>query len=129
MQASITRRSRSTSREPNSRAAVRAANPGVEHYGVIKAIEVATGRILWEFKLVAPAAGGVLSTASGLVFSGNREGMFFALNARTGQPVWRLQTGGMIVANPISFLVNGRQHVAIAAGASIFVFANDEATP
>lgn len=98
--------------------------PGVEHYGVIKAIEAATGKSRWDFRLVAPASGGVLSTASGLVFSGNREGNFFALDARSGQPLWHFQTGGMIVANPISFLVDGRQYVAIAAGASILVFGN-----
>jgi alcohol dehydrogenase (cytochrome c) len=98
--------------------------PGIEHYGVVKAIQVGTGRILWEFKLIAPASGGVLSTASGLVFSGNREGNFFALDAASGRSLWHFQTGGMIVANPISFLIDGRQYVAIAAGASIYVFSN-----
>ncbi len=98
--------------------------PGVEHYGIVKAIEVETGKIRWEFKLIAPASGGVLSTAGGIVFSGNREGNFFALDAGSGQPLWHFQTGGIIQANPISFLVDGKQHVAIAAGASIFVFSN-----
>ena len=90
----------------------------------MKAIEVETGKIRWEFKLIAPASGGVLSTAGGIVFSGNREGNFFALDAGSGQPLWHFQTGGIIQANPISFLVDGKQHVAIAAGASIFVFSN-----
>jgi alcohol dehydrogenase (cytochrome c) len=96
---------------------------GSEHYGVIKAIEALTGKIRWQFPMHAPPSGGVLSTAGGLVFSGNREGMFFALDARTGKPLWRFQTGGIIWANPISFTVDGKQQVAIAAGQALFVFA------
>jgi alcohol dehydrogenase (cytochrome c) len=96
---------------------------GSEHFGVIKAIDPLTARVRWEFKLHAPPTGGVLSTAGGLVFSGSREGWFFALDARTGKPLWRFQTGGTIWANPVSFAVDGRQHVAIAAGGGLFVFA------
>lgn len=97
--------------------------PGVEMHGVVKALDVATGRPRWEFKLFAPSSGGVLSTAGGLVFGGNRDGNFFALDADSGQPLWRFQTGGQIGANPITFLVGGKQHVAIAAGQALFVFA------
>jgi alcohol dehydrogenase (cytochrome c) len=96
---------------------------GAEHHGAIKAIEPLTGKIRWQFPLHAPPSGGVLSTGGDLVFSGNREGMFFALDARTGRPLWRFQTGGVIWANPIAFAVDGKQHVAIAAGQAIFVFA------
>jgi alcohol dehydrogenase (cytochrome c) len=96
---------------------------GSEHYAVVKAIEAATGKIVWEFKQHAGPSGGVLSTAGGLVWSGNREGTFFALDARSGRPLWRFQTGGGISANPISFEVDGKQHVAIATGQAIFVFA------
>jgi alcohol dehydrogenase (cytochrome c) len=96
---------------------------GAEHHGTVKAIEALTGKIRWEFPLHAPPSGGVLSTAGNLVFSGNREGTFFALDARTGKPLWRFQTGGLIWANPIAFTVDGKQHVAIAAGQALFVFA------
>ncbi|HXU83503.1 MAG TPA: PQQ-binding-like beta-propeller repeat protein, partial [Polyangia bacterium] len=95
---------------------------GSEHFGVIKAIEPLTGKIRWQFPLHAPPSGGVLSTAGGLVWSGNREGMFFALDARTGKVLWKFQTGGLIWANPISFAVDGKQQVAIAAGQALFVF-------
>jgi alcohol dehydrogenase (cytochrome c) len=95
---------------------------GSEHYGVVKALESTTGKVRWEFKLHAPPSGGVLSTGGGLVWSGNREGAFFALDARSGRPLWHFQTGGLIWANPISFAVDGQQRVAIAAGQSIFVF-------
>jgi alcohol dehydrogenase (cytochrome c) len=97
--------------------------PGVEPYGVVKALEATTGKVRWEFSLHAPCSGGVLSTGGGLVFSGNREGAFFALDAQTGKALWHFQTGGGIWANPISYLVDGKQYVAIAAGQGIFVFA------
>ena len=96
---------------------------GVERYGAIKALEAETGKLRWEFKLHAPSTAGVLSTAGGLVFTGTREGWFLALDAASGKPLWRFQTGGEIRANPVSFLVDQKQHVAIAAGQALFVFA------
>jgi alcohol dehydrogenase (cytochrome c) len=64
----------------------------------------------------------VLSTAGGLVFSGSDEGNFYALDARTGKALWDFQTGGAIVANPISFAVDGKQRVAISADRVLYVF-------
>jgi alcohol dehydrogenase (cytochrome c) len=97
---------------------------GQEHRGVIKALDATTGAIRWEYDLFAGPSGGVLSTAGGLVFGGNREGWFFALDAATGKLLWRFQTGGLVWANPIAFEVDGREHVAIASGHAIFVFAS-----
>jgi alcohol dehydrogenase (cytochrome c) len=99
---------------------------GSEHFGVIKAIDPLTGKAVWQFPLHSAPSGGVLSTGGGLVWSGNREGFFFALDARSGRPLWRFQCGGLIWANPISFAVDGRQQVAIAAGQGIFVFGLDD---
>ena len=96
---------------------------GSEPRGVVKAIEALTGAVRWQFDLYAPAYSGVLSTAGGLVFGGTREGTFLALDATTGQPLWRFQTGAPISADPVSFEIDGRQHVAIAAGQAIVVFA------
>jgi alcohol dehydrogenase (cytochrome c) len=97
--------------------------PGSEHRGVVKALDALTGSIRWQFDLYAPAFSGVMSTAGGLVFGGTREGNFFALDAATGKPLWRFQTGAPISADPVSFEVDGRQHVVIAAGQAIFAFA------
>ena len=66
-------------------------------------------------KIENPAAGN-------LVFGGSREGWFFALDATTGRPLWRFPTGGSIMANPISFLVEGLEHIAICAASAVFVF-------
>jgi alcohol dehydrogenase (cytochrome c) len=91
-------------------------------YGAIRALDVNTGAQKWEFRLKSPPWAGVLSTAGGLVFGGSNEGNFYALDGNTGKPLWDFQTGGGIVANPVSFLIDGKQHVAIAAGQVVFVF-------
>ena len=56
------------------------------------------------------------------MFGGSDEGNFYALDALSGKALWDFQTCGQIVANPISFLIDGKQHVAIAAGHALFVF-------
>jgi alcohol dehydrogenase (cytochrome c) len=96
---------------------------GAEPYGVVKAIEATTAKIRWEYKLHSAPSVGILSTAGGLVFSGTREGYIFALDAATGAPLWRFQTGGNIVSNPVTFEIDDKQHVALTCGQSVFVFA------
>jgi alcohol dehydrogenase (cytochrome c) len=98
---------------------------GDEPPGAVKAIEAETGKIRWEFKTHSYVMAGVLSTAGGLVFGSSGEGHFFALDAKSGKPLWRFQTGARIQANPISYAVDGKQHVAIASGQALFVFAID----
>ncbi len=96
---------------------------GEESKGAIRALNPGTGEMKWEFQLASEAQAGVLTTAGNLLFAGSNEGDFFALDARTGRALWHYQTGAGIFANPISYLSNGRQQVAIAAGNSIFAFA------
>jgi len=91
-------------------------------YGAVRAWEATTGKLKWEFKLLTPPMAGLLSTAGGLVFGGAEEGNFFALDAENGKPIWDLQLGGAIRSNPMSFAVDGKQYVAIAAGSALFVF-------
>ena len=92
-------------------------------YGAIQAFDPRTGERKWEFKMVDVTDSGVLSTASDLVFAGGREGYFFALDARTGEPLWRATVGGQVSAGPMSYAIDGRQYVAIAAGSVLFVYA------
>jgi alcohol dehydrogenase (cytochrome c) len=96
--------------------------PGVEGTGAIRALEAATGQLRWEFALHSAPWAGLLSTAGGLVFGGANEGNFFALDAGTGKPLWEFQTGGPVAANPVSFTVDGRQYVAVAADRVLYVF-------
>ncbi len=92
-------------------------------YGAVQAFDPKTGEKKWEFKMTDVTDSGILSTASDLLFSGGREGYFFALDARTGALLWRTSVGGAVSAAPMSFSVGGRQHVAIAAGSALFVYA------
>jgi alcohol dehydrogenase (cytochrome c) len=96
--------------------------PPDDAWGAIRALESTTGRMVWEFRLHSPPWAGVLSTAGGVVFSGSSEGNFYALDAKTGKPLWDFQAGGGIGANPISFLIDGKQHVAISADRVLYVF-------
>jgi alcohol dehydrogenase (cytochrome c) len=89
----------------------------------VRALDVKTGKQIWDFKLPSPPWAGVMSTAGGLVFGGSNEGNFFALDAKSGKPLWQFQTGGAIRSGPMSFLVGDKQHVAVAGGHALFVFA------
>ena len=72
---------------------------------------------------MSPGWTSLLSTAGGLVFGGSEEGNFFALDAETGKPLWDTQIGGAVRGIPMSYAVDGKQYVAIAAGFTLFVFA------
>ena len=90
--------------------------------GRIEAIDPKTGKVAWVFETVSSPTGGMLATAGGLVFAGDAEGYLIALDARTGKAVWRFQTGGTIIAPPISYALNGRQYIAVAAGQAMITF-------
>ncbi len=96
--------------------------PHEKSTGALVAVEPATGNTAWRFEMVSTPSGGVLSTAGGLVFVGDPQGYLIALDARTGKPLWHFQTGAPVVAPPISYLLNGKQYIAVAAGTSMFAF-------
>jgi len=91
--------------------------------GAVQAVDPATGETKWKFEMVSPPSSGLLATAGGLIFSGNREGYFMALDARTGKPLWKFRTGGVVIAPPITYLLNGKQFIAVAAGDALITFA------
>lgn len=91
--------------------------------GVVMAIDPATGTKKWAFEMHDVTTAGILTTASDLLFTGGREGYFQALDARTGALLWKVSVGGEVAAAPMSYEVDGRQYVAIAAGHSLFAYA------
>ena len=93
------------------------------YWGALRAIDPLTGEEQWEFKHITPSWSGVLSTEGGLVFTGDSEGNFIALDAKTGKALWHFQMGGAVVAAPMTYAMDGKQFVAIAAGSALFVFA------
>jgi alcohol dehydrogenase (cytochrome c) len=92
------------------------------YWGALRAIDPENGRVKWEFRHPSPTWSGVLSTAGGLLFTGDAEGNFIALNAATGKPLWHFQMGGSVYASPMAFAVDGKEYIAIAAGSSLYVF-------
>jgi alcohol dehydrogenase (cytochrome c) len=100
--------------------------PGEEPWGALRALDWQTGETRWEFRVHMPPWCGVLSTAGGLVFSGTMEGDFFALDAVTGNLLWRIQTGGAIWANPISYMSEGKQYIVVSAGSALIAFGAGE---
>src|ERR1700727_931296 len=90
--------------------------------GFLKAMDPVTGEIKWKFEHTSPTWSGVLATAGGLVFTGDAEGNFIALDAASGQPLWHFQMGGAVYAAPMAFAVDGKQYVAIAAGSALYAF-------
>src|SRR5271155_3485504 len=91
-------------------------------WGALRAIDPTTGALKWEWKHPSPTWSGVLSTAGGLVFSGNAEGNFIALDAATGKALWHFQCGASVYSSPMSFAIGGKQYVAVAAGSTLFTF-------
>lgn len=84
--------------------------------GSVTAIDVSTGRIVGKYRTVHPQMGGLLATAGGLVFAGNLEGSFVAIDAQTLQELWRFDIGAGITAPPMTFAAGGKQYVAIEVG-------------
>jgi len=91
-------------------------------WGALRALDPATGKLKWEWKHNSPSWAGVLSTAGGLVFTGDAEGNVIALDAASGKLLWHFQCGSSVFAAPMSFEINGKQYVAVAAGSALFAF-------
>jgi alcohol dehydrogenase (cytochrome c) len=91
-------------------------------HGAVIAVDAATGEEKWQFDFVDVTDSGLLTTATDLLFTGNREEYFFALDARTGRMLWKTSLGGAIANGPMTYAVNGRQYVAVAAGNALYAF-------
>ena len=92
-------------------------------HGAVVAIDPHTGDRKWTFQMHDVTSSGILTTATDLLFTGGREGFFQALNARTGELLWKATLGGDIIAGPITYEVDGKQYISVNAGHAVFVFA------
>jgi alcohol dehydrogenase (cytochrome c) len=99
--------------------------PGYENRKYIRALDIQTGKTVWEYAQTGRVQtySGVLSTAGGLVFFGEDSGAFAALDAATGRPLWHFQANQNWKASPMTFMVGGKQYVAIASGMGFWAFA------
>ena len=92
---------------------------------VLRAFAVETGKTAWEIPMAGPPErnyAGVLSTAGGLLFFGETSGGFAAVDASTGKYLWHFEASEPWKASPMTYMINGRQYVAIASGANILSF-------
>ncbi|MSQ60490.1 MAG: pyrrolo-quinoline quinone [Betaproteobacteria bacterium] len=106
-------------------------------WGVLSAIDTQnSGAIKWQVKTADPLVGGVLATAGDLLFMGEGNGKFNAFDSGTGEMLWQHDCGAGVNAPPITYEVDGKQYVAVAAGGnqlfgfkqgeSVYVFALPE---
>jgi alcohol dehydrogenase (cytochrome c) len=91
--------------------------------GRILALDPKDGKTVWQFDMISSPTAGLLTTSGGLVFTGDAQGYLIAFDARSGSVLWKFQTGATIIAPPISYALNGRQYVAVAAGDTMLTFA------
>jgi len=75
-----------------------------------------SGKTRWRFDWKYPLLASLLSTAGDLVFTGDPEGIFFALDARSGKKLWSFSTGSGHRGSAISYSVAGRQYIATPSG-------------
>ncbi|HUH92948.1 MAG TPA: PQQ-binding-like beta-propeller repeat protein [Casimicrobiaceae bacterium] len=107
--------------------------PTEEQWGQLVAVNLDTGKIAWKHKTPQPLIGGVLATAGNVVFNGEANGWFKAFDAKDGRELWKYNCGAGVNAPAVSYMVGGKQYVAVAAGGnnqidskrgnSVFVFA------
>jgi alcohol dehydrogenase (cytochrome c) len=118
-----------TSAQPHYRAghdfvgSVEVPDPMERPTGALTAIDPFTGAQQWEFKYFTNPNGGALSTAGGVVFAGDSDGNFIALDARAGGPLWHVQLGAAIYSTAITYQLGAKQYVVIPSGSTLFAFA------
>ena len=92
-------------------------------HGAVLAVDALTGEARWKFEMTDVISSGILTTASNLLFTGARSGYFQALDASTGDLLWRANLGGQLVNGPMTYEVDGEQYVAVIAGNALSTFA------
>ena len=100
-------------------------SPGDSAKKILLAYALGADKPAWKYPQVGNgnSSGGTMTTAGGLVFFGDENQSFEAVDATSGAPLWHFNTGQNIHASPMSYAVNGNQYVSIAAGSNVFSFA------
>jgi alcohol dehydrogenase (cytochrome c) len=94
--------------------------PDSPAYGALRALDPITGDRKWEFKYLSPSTSGLLSTASGLIFTGDPDGNLIALDSRNGKLLWRYQMGApMHGTSVVTYMIDEKQHILVPAGTTL----------
>jgi PQQ-dependent dehydrogenase (methanol/ethanol family) len=102
--------------------------PNRDTVGSIHAISVETGETLWTYDQRAGVLS-LLSTAGGLLFGGDTNGRFRALDQQTGKVLWEINLGSPVSGYPVSFAVDGKQYIAVSTGSSLTAMGANRLTP
>ena len=91
---------------------------------VLRAFDPRTGKRVWEHPMTGPAVAwaGTVSTAGGVLFFGDDNGQLVAADARSGKHLWHFGTSQSITASPITYMVDGKQYVAICSATHVYSF-------
>jgi alcohol dehydrogenase (cytochrome c) len=104
--------------------------PDSAKWGVVQAVDPATGTIRWTARWPHPLhQSGTLATGGDLVFFGEPEGELVALDARTGSRLWSHRVAAKLQAPPISYMLDGRQYVAVVSPDGVVAFGLPDAVP
>ncbi len=95
---------------------INAQPPQSKPFGRLIAWDPVAQKEVWRHEHVSPWNGGTLATAGNLVFQGTADGRLVAYDARSGTTLWESPTGTGVVAAPVTYEIDGRQFVSIAAG-------------
>jgi len=90
--------------------------PGRTTWSHVDAWDPVTGKRAWSMPYKYVLMASMLATAGDLVFTGNPEGEFFAMDARSGNKLWSYQTGAGHRGGSAAYAVNGRQYIATSTG-------------
>ncbi|GEO99885.1 alcohol dehydrogenase [Methylobacterium haplocladii] len=94
---------------------------GEPTFSTLTAVDLSKGgSVAWSTKAGSRLSGGTLATAGGIVFSGEEDGYLDAHDTANGRLLWRFQCGAGIGGPPVTYSVDGRQYVAVAAGGASF---------
>jgi alcohol dehydrogenase (cytochrome c) len=90
--------------------------PTEKQWGRLAAVNIDTGKVAWKADTDQPLMGGTLVTGGDLVFTGEGNGSFNAYDAKSGKKLWSFNVGAGANSPPISYTVNGKQYIGVAAG-------------
>jgi alcohol dehydrogenase (cytochrome c) len=94
-----------------------ASRPGHDgNFGVLQAIDMESGEVVWETRRRQTPDMGILTTAGGLLFTGWMDRQFIAYDQETGHELWSTGVTGIPNASPITYSVDGKQYVAMVTG-------------
>jgi alcohol dehydrogenase (cytochrome c) len=102
--------------------------PGADGAGTVYAISAESGETVWIYEQRASTTS-LITTGGGLIFGGDANGRFRALDQESGEVLWEVNIGSQVTGFPVTFAVDGRQYVAVSTGRSLITGSLLELTP